>query len=129
MLTIEKVDTNNKSQVKRFVQFYYFAFPDVSTVFQRAKGHLYPFGFIDLLIEMKRTKTISGNGMGILPEYQGIGGNALLYNEMGKSALNFNQFDNVEMTQVAETARQMRSDLKNLTGVEYKNHRVYRKIL
>ena len=30
------------------------------------------------------------------------------------------------MTQVAETTRQMRADLKNLNGVEYKNHRVYR---
>jgi hypothetical protein len=31
------------------------------------------------------------------------------------------------MTQVAETAAQMRADLKNLNGVEYKNHRVYRR--
>ena len=106
-----------------------FAFPDVSAAFQRAKGHLFPFGILDLLLEMKRTKTLSGNGMGILPEYQGIGGNALLYNEMGKAALNFHQFTNVEMTQVAETAHQMRADLKNLNGVEYKNHRVYRKSL
>ena len=34
-----------------------------------------------------------------------------------------------EMTQVAETTRQMRADLKNLNGVEYKNHRVYRKAI
>ena len=104
-----------------------FAFPDVSAAFQRAKGHLFPFGIIDLLFEMKRTKTIAANGMGILPEYQGTGGNALLYYEMGKTVLGYNQFDHVEMTQVAETAHQMRADLKNLNGVEYKNHRVYRK--
>ncbi len=106
-----------------------FAFPDVSAALQRAKGHLFPFGLIDLLIEMKRTKTVSGNGMGILPEYQGTGGNALLYNEMGKTIFSFHQFDHVEMTQVAETTRQMRADLKNLNGVEYKNHRVYRKAI
>ena len=104
-----------------------FAFPDVSAALQRAKGRLFPFGMIDLLLEMKRTKTISGNGMGILPEYQGKGGNALLYYEMGKTVLGFNQFQHVEMTQVAETTRQMRADLKNLNGLEYKNHRVYRK--
>jgi GNAT superfamily N-acetyltransferase len=102
-----------------------FAFPDVSAALQRAKGHLFPFGLIDLLIEMKRTKTISGNGMGILPEFQGTGGNALLYNEIGKTVFGFHQFEHVEMTQVAETTRQMRADLKNLNGVEYKNHRVY----
>ena len=106
-----------------------FAFPDVSVALQRAKGRLFPFGLVDLLLEMRRTKTISGNGMGILPEYQGIGGNALLYYEMGKTVFGFNQFEHVEMTQVAETTRQMRADLKNLSGVEYKNHRVYRKVL
>lgn len=104
-----------------------FAFPDVSAALQRAKGRLFPFGLIDILLEMKRTKTISGNGMGILPEYQGTGGNALLYYEMGKTVFGFNKFEHVEMTQVAETTRQMRADLKNLNGVEYKNHRVYRK--
>lgn len=104
-----------------------FAFPDVSAALQRAKGRLFPFGIVDMLFEMKRTKTISGNGMGILPEYQGRGGNALLYYEMGKTVLGFNQFENVEMTQVAETTEQMRADLKNLNGMEYKNHRVYRK--
>ncbi len=106
-----------------------FAFPDVSSALQRAKGRLFPFGLIDILLEMKRTKTISGNGMGILPEFQGKGGNALLYYEMGKTVFGFNQFQHVEMTQVAETTRQMRADLRNLNGVEYKNHRVYRKII
>ena len=104
-----------------------FAFPDVSAALQRAKGRLFPFGIVDILLEMKRTKTISGNGMGILPEYQGRGGNALLYYEMGKTVFDLHQFEHVEMTQVAETTEQMRADLKNLNGVEYKNHRVYRK--
>jgi GNAT superfamily N-acetyltransferase len=106
-----------------------FAFPDVSAALQRAKGRLLPLGIVDILLEMKRTRTISGNGMGILPEFQGKGGNALLYYEMGKTVLGFNQFQHVEMTQVAETTQQMRADLKNLNGVEYKNHRVYRKEL
>jgi hypothetical protein len=106
-----------------------FAFPDVSAAMQRAKGRLFPFGLFDLLLEMKRTKIISGNGMGILPEFQGLGGNALLYYEMGKTIFGFHQFEFVEMTQVAETTRQMRADLKNLNGVEYKNHRVYHRAI
>jgi len=76
---------------------------------------------------MRRTNTVAVNGMGILPEYQGHGGNALLYYAMGTTLLDFNQFVHVEMTQVAETTEQMRADLKNLNGVEYKNNRVYRK--
>ncbi len=103
-----------------------FAFPDVSAAMQRARGQLFPFGLVDILLEMRRTKSVSANGMGILPEYQGMGGNAVLYYETGKTLMRFRRFEHVEMTQVAETATQMRADLKNLNGVEYKNHRVYR---
>ena len=105
-----------------------FAFPDISNALQRARGRLFPFGLFDLLLEMKRAKIVSNNGMGILPQFQGVGGNALLYYEMAKTITDFG-FEFVEMTQVAETATQMRSDLKNLGGVEYKQHRVYRKEL
>ena len=104
-----------------------FAFHDVSAALQRAHGRLFPFGLIEILLELKRTNTVAVNGMGILPQHQGHGGNAILYSEMGHTLFNFKQFTHVEMTQVAETTEQMRADLKNLNGVEYKNHRVYRK--
>ncbi len=106
-----------------------FAFHDVSAAMQRANGKLFPFGLLDILMEIRRTSTVAVNGMGILPEFQGHGGNALLYYAMGETLLNFGQFAHVEMTQVAETTEQMRADLKNLNGVEYKNNRVYRKLL
>jgi len=106
-----------------------FAFPDVSAALQRSRGKLHPLSLVDLLLDMKRTHSVSVNGMGILPEFQGRGGNAILYAEMGHTLLDFGQFQHVEMTQVAESAEQMRADLKNLNGVEYKNHRVYRKKL
>lgn len=106
-----------------------FAFHDVSAAMQRTKGKLFPFGLLDIMLELRRTKTVAVNGMGILPQHQGHGGNALLYYAMGNTLLNFQQFAHVEMTQVAESAEQMRADLKNLNGVEYKNHRVYHKVL
>jgi hypothetical protein len=104
-----------------------FAFPDVSGALQRSRGKLHPLSLLDLLLDMKRTNGVSVNGMGILPEHQGHGGNAILYSEMGHTLLDFRRFKHIEMTQVAETTEQMRADLKNLNGVEYKNHRVYRK--
>jgi len=106
-----------------------FAFHDVSAALHRAKGKLLPFGLPDLLLDLRRTHTVSVNGMGILPEFQGHGGNAILYAEMGETLLNFKQFTHIEMTQVAETTEQMRADLKNLNGIEYKNNRVYHKNL
>jgi hypothetical protein len=99
-------------------------FPDVSAALQRANGKLLPFGIFDLLINMRRTNWIALNGAGILPEFQGRGGNALLYSEMEKTVKDYN-FEFAEMTQIAESAVQMRRDLDNLGGEPYKNHRVY----
>jgi hypothetical protein len=50
-----------------------------------------------------------------------------MYSELEKAMHQKTQFVHGELTQVAETAEQMRKDLKNL-GVEfYKNHRVYQR--
>jgi hypothetical protein len=74
---------------------------------------------------MKRTKWVSLNGVGVLPEYHGRGGAALMYSEMERTIEEFG-FDHAELTCVAETAVQMRQDLINVGGQAYKNHRVYR---
>jgi GNAT superfamily N-acetyltransferase len=101
-----------------------FAFPDVSAALQRGKGRLLPWNLVDLLIEFKGTKWVAINGAGVLPEFQGRGGNALLYSEMEKTIRDAG-FHHADLTQVAESAVQMRRDLENVGGVPYKNHRVY----
>jgi len=93
---------------------------------RRARGHLLPFGLLDMLRELRVAKGLAGNGAGILPQFHGLGGNALLYTEMERTVRDFGA-EVYEMTQVAETAVQMRSDLQNIGGEPYKNHRVYRK--
>ena len=105
-----------------------FGFPDISAALQRQKGKVgltRPWGIIEILKELKKSTFISLNGAGVLPEFQGRGANALLYNEMARF-LQGSQFEAAELTQVAETAIQMRKDLKTVGGKEYKNHRVYR---
>jgi len=104
-----------------------FPFPDVSAAMQKNKGKLGPIAILRLLLEIKRTKWISFNGVGILPEYQGLGGNAIMYAELEKAMHADTQFIHSELTQVAETAEQMRKDLKNLGVQFYKNHRVYQR--
>ena len=105
-----------------------FGWPDLSAALQRARGRLLPTGIFDILLEMRRTKWIALNGAGILPEFHGRGGNALLYSEMEKTMQEY-KFEHADLTQVAETAVQMRADLINLGGKSYKNHRVYHKFL
>ncbi len=104
-------------------------FPDVSEPLQRAKGNvslMNPIALVDILLEMKRTKWVSFNGAGVLPEFHGRGGNALLYYVMEKTIQDFH-FEHAELTQVAETTKQMRADLINVGGQPYKNHRVYKR--
>jgi hypothetical protein len=105
-----------------------FGFPDVSAALQRAKGRLTPWALVDLLVEMRRTPWLALNGAGLVPEFQGVGGNALLYAEM-ENTIRERQFEHADLTQVAETAVQMRHDLENVGGKMYKNHRVYRMAL
>ncbi len=78
-----------------------FGFPDLSAAMQRSKGRLFPFGIVDLLLEMRRTNWIALNGAGILPQFHGRGGNALLYSEMEKTIKESN-FQHADLTQVAE---------------------------
>jgi hypothetical protein len=105
-----------------------FAFPDVSAAIQRSSGKLLPFGLVDMLMEMRRTHWVALNGAGILPEFQGRGGNALLYSEMEKTILEFG-YQHADLTQVADTAVNMRSDMVSLGAKVYKTHRVYIKSL
>lgn len=105
-----------------------FGFPDVTKALQRANGRLTPWALIDILLEMKRTNWVSLNGAGILPEYQGRGGNALLYSEMDKTIHDYG-YEHYELTQVAESAVQMRKDLISVGGIPYKNHRVYHRAI
>lgn len=101
-----------------------FAFPDLSAAIQRHQGRLFPLGLADLLLEYRRTRWVIVNGAGILPQFQGRGGNALLYSEMEKTIKQAG-FAHADLAQVAETAVQMRRDLESLGGVPYKNHRVF----
>jgi GNAT superfamily N-acetyltransferase len=99
-------------------------FPDISVSLQRQGGRITPWGLVDFMRDLKKTDWISLNGAGVLPEFQGRGGNALLYSEMENTIRN-SHFVHAELTQVAETTKQMRADLANVGSDPYKNHRVY----
>ena len=100
------------------------AFPDISAALQKYKGRLSPIALYSYLREIRKTNWVSFNGVGVLPEYQGRGGNYLLMSEMVKTAHSYN-FEHGELTQIAESATQMRNDLGNLGVKPYKNHRIY----
>ena len=103
-------------------------FPDVSAALQRHGGRITPWGMADILLDLKRTKFISLNGVGVLPEFHGRGGNTLLYDEMANLLLE-SRFVEGELTQMAETATQVRKDIITAGSVPWKNHRIYHKVI
>lgn len=57
--------------------------PSLSKALQKAKGHMFPFGWIHLLKALKtKPKVIDLYLTGVLPEYQNKGVNALLFNDL-----------------------------------------------
>jgi GNAT superfamily N-acetyltransferase len=104
------------------------AYPDPSAAIQRTKGRLWPFGWADLLLELRRTKWLNVNGAGILPEYQGLGGMALLLAEM-ENAVRASRCEHAEIVQISVNNDKMQGVLRDLGINFYKIHRVYQRNL
>jgi hypothetical protein len=100
------------------------AYGDISAAIQKVHGRIYPFGWISLLREQKNTKIINLNGLGLLPKYQGLGGNALLYTEVEKTIIN-SRFEFAEMVQIDERNFKSKSDMETMGVNWYKRHRTY----
>jgi GNAT superfamily N-acetyltransferase len=104
-----------------------FAYPDISAAVQRTKGRLFPFGWIDLLLELRRTKWININGAGIVEKYRGLGGTALLFSEMQKSVVEAGRFEHADLVQIGVENDKMQREMRDLGIDFYKTHRVYQR--
>ena len=101
------------------------AYPDISAALQKTKGRIFPFGWITLLREFKRTDWLNINGMGLVPEYRGSGGTAIMYSEMFKSATETGQFRHAEVVQIGMENANMQREMENFGIDLYKVHRTY----
>jgi len=119
---VMKVDDSGKD--KEPVGFL-MAYPDISAALQKTKGKLFPFGWITILREFKRTDWLNINGAGLLPEYRGSGGTAILYSELFKSVVETSQFRHAEIIQIGTENENMLRDLANFGVDSYKTHRTY----
>ena len=101
------------------------AYPDISAALIKTQGKLLPFGWLTLLREFKRTDWLNINGAGLLPEYRGSGGTAILYSELFKSVMETGQFKHAEVIQIGVENENMLRDLENFGVDFYKTHRTY----
>ncbi|NLE44914.1 MAG: hypothetical protein GX620_09360 [Chloroflexi bacterium] len=99
-------------------------FPNVSKALQRCGGRLYPFGWALLLWDFHHTRWIDINGGGILPEYQGLGANAILYDELFRIRL-AQGVKLVDLVQVNEQNLKMVRELEAVGLSVHKRHRQY----
>lgn len=107
-----------------FIISYY----DLSAALQRCRGRIWPFGWYWLLTERRRTKWANVNGAGLLPEYQGLGANVLLYTELAKT-INSYGFEAADLVLVNETNTKSMADMEAIGVKWYKRHRAYIKDL
>lgn len=105
-----------------------FAYPDISAALQRTRGRLWPWGWLDLLREFRRTKWMNINGAAVLPAYRGLGATALLFCELYDSIIQ-GGFEYAELVQIGVENERMQNELRALNVDFYKTHRLYRRML
>jgi len=105
-----------------------FAYPDISAAVQRCKGRLFPFGWLDALLELRRTDWLNINGAGIVEEYRGLGGTAILFSELYKSIAERGA-QHVDVVQIGADNDRMLRDLRDFGVDFYKTHRMYQRPL
>ncbi len=105
------------------------AYPDISAALQKTKGRLFPLGWITILRELHKTDWININGAGMIEEFRGLGGTAILYSEMFKSVTENPRYRHAEVVQIGMENEKMQREMENF-GVEfYKIHQTYRRSL
>ena len=105
------------------------AYPDISAALQKTKGRLFPFGWLTILRELRTTDWININGAGMIEEYRGLGGTAILYSEMFKSVVENPRYRHAEVVQIGLENDKMQREMENFGVDFYKMHRTYQKIL
>jgi hypothetical protein len=119
-----KVVVNASNELIAFVV----SMPDMSAGIQKAKGRLFPFGFIHVLRSMRRTKQLNLLLGAVKSEYRGKGINVL----MGKSLIdsaNKRGLTIMDSHLILENNLVMRAECEKLGGVIRKRYRVYQKLL
>jgi hypothetical protein len=104
------------------------AIPDMTEGIRKARGRLFPFGFIHILRARKNTRQLDLLLGAVKKEYRGMGLDAL----MGLGILSSAQqagFEVIDTHHEMESNVMVRSEMERLGGQIYKIYRVYQKSL
>lgn len=102
------------------------ALPSLSKAMQKAKGSLFPFGFIHLLKALKHNDTIDLLLIAIDEQYQSKGVNAMIFDKFAKG-ITKNGIKYIESTRELEDNTNVQNLWNHLEHHIHKRARVYRK--
>lgn len=119
-----KIVVNTNHEMVAFVV----AMPEMSAGIQKAKGRLFPFGFIYILNAMRKTKQLNLLLGAIKKEYRGKGINVLMGKAVMASAWK-RGMRVIDSHLILENNTTMRAECEKLGGVLRKRYRVYGKLL
>ncbi|MEM7799651.1 MAG: hypothetical protein AAF633_10720 [Chloroflexota bacterium] len=101
-----------------------FALPDISHGLRKANGNLFPLGWLHILRAKRTARQAVVPAIGILPQFQGRGGNAILQKTF-VDTINGTAFSDVEVGPIDSENRTSVRDMEN-QGVQWiKTHRLY----
>lgn len=104
------------------------ALPDYNQIFRNMNGRLFPTGIFKILWNQKNINKVRTALMGVIPEYQGRGIDALLHREAINSGLQKGVYSS-EVGWILENNVQMVRVAEKLGGTIDKRYRVYSKSL
>ncbi len=104
------------------------ALPDYNQIFKDMNGRLFPFGIFKILLKRKKINKIRTALMGVLPEHQGKGIDALLHRETIEYGLENNYYSS-EIGWILENNTEMKRVAEKIGGEQDKTYRMYSKKL
>ncbi len=104
------------------------ALPDYNQILKNMNGNLFPFGFLKILFNRRKITKIRTALMGVKPDYQGKGIDALLHRESIENGLRYNKYAS-EIGWILENNIQMNRVAEKIGGEHDKTYRMYQKDL
>lgn len=104
------------------------AIPDMSIGIQKAKGKLFPFGFIKILGSAKKSSKLVLLLGAVKEEYRGLGLDVLLAYSIMKASIE-NGIKVIDSHLILEVNTKMRAEAERVNGQIYKRFRIYKKDL
>ncbi len=124
LITLVEKDLVVFGEINGEVVGFALALPDYNAVFKKMNGRLFPTGIFHLLFGKKAIKWVRIIILGIIPEFQKRGLDAVFYNYILETAAKHNWYHG-EASWILEDNEMMNRGAEAMRGTLYKKYRIY----